>query len=144
MEKEIPIAVCYLNHQGDDRNKCVLNDSTLRIIKDGRLTTYPLESGLSFSFSRKKWMFPLIGGSILGCMSVLFIYNNLFHPWISLTAMVVSALAIYFGYEGSLFLVVRMGKVENIFPVKRRTDDFRMFIARVQKRIVELEQNTVS
>ncbi len=125
---DIPVAICYLLLDGDERNKCLLYHNEFRIIKDGREHIYPTDNGIGFEFTHKKWMFPFVVGWILMCASLLFIFRNQFNPWISLTALILSVFAIYVGWEGSDILHVRAGSVTHSFPVKKTTSNLKLFV----------------
>jgi len=126
------IAFCYLQSQGDERNKCLLFEQELKVIKDGRAHQFPLEDSIGFYFSRRKWMLPLIIGSILFCLSLLFIFRNLINPWISLTIIVLSLYSIYIGWEGSPVLEVRSGGVTNLVPIRRVSVNLKGFLRFVE------------
>ena len=136
-----PIAICYLFIDGDDNNKCLLFVDELRIIKDGREHIYPLNQEIDFHFTHKKWMFPLVSGWILLCASLLFIFRNLFNSWISLFILVSSVFAIYVGWEGSAILQVNAGSVIHSIPVKRVTNNLKLFVKFVQNYLATRDGN---
>lgn len=136
-----PIAICYLLIDGDERNKCLLYQDEFRIVKDGREHVYSTQSGINFHFTHKKWMFPFVIGWIVLCASLLFIFRNQFNPWISLTILISSVFAIYVGWEGSEMLNVNAGPVTHSFPVKKATNNLKLFVRFVQNYLSSQEND---
>lgn len=139
-----PIAICYLFVDGDDHNKCLLFADRLIIIKDGREHLYSLNDGFDFRFTHKKWMLPFVGGWILLCISLLFIFRNQFNPWVSLFILMSSVFAIYIGWEGSEMFQVNNGSVTHSFPVKRATNNLKLFGAFLKNYLKAMKDNNQS
>ena len=123
-----PIAICYLEIDGDEKNKCFLFENQIELIKDGRVHTYDLQRGIQFQFGHKKWMFPFVSGWVLFCLSLLFIFRALFNPWISLGLLILSVFSIYTGWEGSKVLLVSINPVIHTFPIKSISPNLRSFL----------------
>ena len=123
-----PIAVCYLGKEGDNKNRCLLYPDHLVISKDGRDHHYDLEQHLTFGFERRKWMLPLIFGSIGSAISLLLVFRYVFNPYVTITLLLFSILAIYFGFEGSEVMVVRSKGLTNIFPIIKRSSHLLEFV----------------
>ncbi len=136
---QTPIAICYLFTNGDEKNKCLLFKDEFRIVKDGREHVYPTDNGINFHFTHKKWMFPFVTGWIVFCASLLFIFRNQFNPWISLSILISSFFAIYVGWEGSEMLNINTGSVTHLFPVKKATNNLKLFVRFVQNYLSPLE-----
>ena len=123
-----PIAICYLFREGDDKNKCLLFDQELVVVKDGREHHYPLDAGINFLFTHKRWMFPFVSGWIGGCIALLFIFRNVTDPWLSLVVLMISVFGIYIGWEGSEVLQIGDGKTTHSFPIRKVSINLRSFI----------------
>ncbi|MDA0193769.1 MAG: hypothetical protein O2887_01110 [Bacteroidetes bacterium] len=129
------IAKCYLGKLNDDSNMCVLHQDRLVIIKNGRVTIFPLEEGLSFQVDHKKWMLPLISGGILGSLTLVAIFKSLYHPWYSLFSLLIASFLLFIGIDGSHVLIVKVDKVATNFPIASDSQDIRKFIAQVKELI---------
>ena len=122
------IAICYLEKDGDENNKCLLYENELKLIQDGREHQYPLDTKIDYEFAHKKWMFPFITGWILLCLSLLFIFRALLNPWLVLGVLIISIFSIYIGWEGSEVLTIRIGGQHHSIPVKSASPNLRAFL----------------
>lgn len=129
-------ATCYLKGNGDEKNVLKLDNRHFTIIKNGRSQHFDIHEIKSVHKSNKRLLLPLILGGILSPLALVAIYENLFSPFLLLSAFFTGIFLLYIGWAGSYTLVITMegNKDEFIFlrtipkQVLKFIDFFNLFL----------------
>lgn len=100
-------AIVYLLSEGDNKNKVLISDDQLLIIRKNKKQHLDLKMLSTLKSENKKMLFPLILGGIITPFAFLSYFVNLFHPWIHLLSIMSGLFLFYIGWIGkSAFSIV--------------------------------------
>lgn len=132
-------AFCYIGKQGDEKNKCLLSNKHLIIIRKGRPHYFPAENILDISFKQRRLLLPLVAGGIIVPFSLLLIFRNAFHTWPVLFLLFGGIFLLYFGYIGRLAITIQTIIKEYDVFVQEATPNLEAFINFANQHIKNLK-----
>ncbi|MDN5200490.1 DUF952 domain-containing protein [Fulvivirgaceae bacterium BMA10] len=133
-------AICYIYKEGDDKNKCLLTDSDLKVIYKAASFNFSLKDIQEIQFKNKRLMLPLIFGGLIATFSLIAIFKNLFNPWLSLSVFISGSLICYYGYMGTNVLIIKEQSLESDFMLKHVSINILAFV-KYAKKILLLDRN---
>ena len=99
-------AFVYLLSNGDEKNKILVSNELMLIIRGGNRKTFQLKEISSLRTENKKLLFPLILGGIITPFAFLSYFVNIFMPWFHLISILAGILLFYIGWAGRLALTI--------------------------------------
>lgn len=110
-------AFVYLLSDGDNKNKAIISDDQLLVIRKNQRQLFQFKSILSLKSETKKLLFPLILGGIITPFAFLSYFANFFLPWIHIVAILGGMFLFYNGWLGksSFTIVFRNGDELNYY-----------------------------
>lgn len=106
-DQEKTKAFVYLLSDADDKNKALISNEELLVIRKHKKHVFSLETISHIKTENKKLLFPLIAGGIITPFAFLSYFINLFLPWIHLVAVLLGMLLFYLGWNGKSVLTIR-------------------------------------
>jgi hypothetical protein len=100
------IAFVYLLSNGDDKNKVLVSNDLMLIIRKGGRKAIQLKEISGLRTENKKLLFPLILGGIITPFAFLSYFVNIFLPWFHLISVLLGMLLFYIGWAGRLSMTV--------------------------------------
>jgi len=115
-DQEKAIAIVYFLSENDEKNKLLISDQKLLVIRKNHKSIHALPKIASLKIEVKKYLFPLILGGIITPFAFLSYFVNIFHPWIHLLSVMLGMLLFYIGWTGkSAFTIVFKNTEEEIY-----------------------------
>ncbi len=99
-------AFVYLLSEGDDKNKAMISDDKLLVIRQSHKQSWDLNNIYILKPENKKLLFPLILGGIFTPFAFLSYFVNLFHPWFHLLSIMCGLYLFYYGWMGKSALTI--------------------------------------
>ena len=100
------LAICYIEKNKDEQNKCSLSNEHLYIKRKGKAYSFELEQVISLVFKQKRLLFPLVVGGIVGSLFLIAGFNFLINIWVAMIVGLAGMLVFYYGYVGSKTLTI--------------------------------------
>lgn len=123
-------AIVYLLAEGDTKNKVLISDDQLLVIRKNKKEYLALADLSLLKSESKKMLFPLILGGIITPFAFLSYFVNLFHPWIHLLSIMSGMFLFYYGWVGkSAFSIVFKNGDELNFYLPAISNNLQAFIA---------------
>ena len=106
-DQEKAKAFVYLLSEGDNKNKAIISDDQVLVIRKNQRQLFSFKSISSLKSEYKKLLFPLILGGIVAPFAFLSYFANFFLPWIHLVGILGGMFLFYTGWLGkSSFTIV--------------------------------------
>lgn len=123
------VAKCYLKRDNDENNVCLLTESTLVIRYKGKSDHYFIHWVKNIAFKRRIFLIPIVFGGISASLAGIGLFQYFLNPWIMLSILFTSALAIYYGIQGSMALVIITPIKEYDYFISHVSENLRAFSA---------------
>ncbi len=123
------LAQTYLSKQGDRGNSLLLSDQSLQVYYHNKGRAFGLEYVQYLALEHRKLWLPLIGGGILASLCFLALLKTFSMPYQLLTGAAVGLLGVWWGYMGTMALVVYEQRHHTDFLVRYPSDTLPVFIA---------------
>ena len=117
-EEERNIAICYLFHEGDEKNRCVLTTRKLMVVH--RKVEQIFSHGVikNIVIERKKLLLPLLAGGILIPLALLGMMNFNLDPLTGILLILAGSFLFFLGWNGSKVLTVYFDGQMISFPCR--------------------------
>ncbi len=102
-------AFVYLLAEGDEKNKMMISDDQLIVIRKGKRDIFPLDKITAIKPDNKKLLLPLILGGVIVPFAFLSFFANLFHPWFHLILILLGMYLFYEGWSGRVACTILLG-----------------------------------
>lgn len=122
------IAECYLRQDGDRQHKVYFDERALVVIYKGAIHRTLLKYRTKITIEHKKYIGLVISGGLTATFCLLMIWHNLYSPWPVLIALLVAALAFYYGWLGSWMLVITQNSNSLTFPIVDNAQNLQHFV----------------
>jgi hypothetical protein len=132
---EKKIAICYVLHENDERNKLELTDRRLIVVRKGRMTAFANENIRSLTINQRKLLIPIIISGILTPLILVGFFKGLFHPAIAVVFIIVGFFSFYMGWMGEKVITVNMTMGYQDFHVSIVSDNITGFLNYVNQYI---------
>lgn len=123
------IAVSGLEKEGDPQNRLLLTEQSLQIQYRGRSRAFSLEYLERIALEHRKLWLPLIGGGILASLCLLALLETFNMPYRLLAGAAIGILGVWWGYRGSMALVVYEQRHHTDFLLRDVAPSLAIFIA---------------
>ncbi len=123
------IARAYLLRQGDANNQVMLSENALQIKHRGKNRAFSLQYVQRLALEHRKLWLPLIGGAIVASLCLLALLHTFTMPYRLLTGAAIGLLGVWWGYRGSMALVVYEQRHHSDFLITRVEESLPVFIA---------------
>ncbi|EMR01584.1 hypothetical protein [Cesiribacter andamanensis] len=123
------IAYAYLSREGDHRNVLQLTEGALHIVYRGRNRAFSLAYIQQLALEHRKLWLPLIGGGILASLCLLALFQTFSMPFRLLSGVMAGLLLIWWGYRGSMALVVYEQRHHTDFLLPAQNKGLALFVA---------------
>ncbi len=133
---EAPIAVCYLHHTNDERNRCWLTERYLVVQKRGKKHVFKREILRSLAIEQRRDWLPLIAGGIAAPLSLLALLLNIYEPWVLICVFLPALLLLYLGWLPYAVLAVHDAVKPHDFRLPSVSPNLRAFVRFVNRMIV--------
>lgn len=100
------IAFVYLLKEGNRKNMCLVDSTTLILISGGKKKTFSLQEIRRLSFTHKLLLLPIVLGGSFGPFFFIALLSGHFPPIVSLLGFLASILFLYLGFSGRQALKV--------------------------------------
>lgn len=128
-DQEKALAKVYFLSENDEKNKLLVSDEKLLVVRKNQRKTYLLATLAKLKTEIKKYLLPLILGGIITPFAFLSYFINLFHPWIHLLSVLSGMLLFYIGWAGKhAFTVVYKNGDEDIYYLPTVSKNLLAFI----------------
>ncbi len=107
-------AIVYLLAEGDDRNRALISDEHLLVIRKNKKSLFRLQDIAKLTTGHKKMLFPLFLGGIMTPFGFLSYFTNFFHPVLHLLMILSSMFLFYLGWAGRDTLTILLKDGEEI------------------------------
>lgn len=130
-EGEAPrlIAYTFIQKQGDERNVLSLTENALHITYKGKHRAFSLAYLQEVALEHRKLWLPLIGGGILSSLCLLALLHTFSIPFRLLGGAAAGLLMMWWGYRGSMALVVYESRHHTDFLLNSAHQPLELFIA---------------
>ncbi len=123
------MARAYLIRQGDAENQAMLSENSLQIKHRGKSRAFSLQYVQRLALEHRKLWLPLIGGGIVASLCLLALLHTFTMPYRLLTGAAIGLLGVWWGYRGSMALVVYEQRHHSDFLIARTEASLPVFIA---------------
>lgn len=128
-DQEKAIAIVYFLSENDEKNKLLITDEKLLVIRKNHKSVHALSQIASLKIEVKKYLFPLILGGIFTPFAFLSYFVNFFHPWFHLLSVLLGMLLFYIGWTGkSAFTIVFKNTYEEFYYLPSVSKNLLAFI----------------
>ncbi len=147
---ESNIAKCYIQYDGDERNKCEFTNRRLRVVFKNRKSEFPIENLISLSINQRKLLIPIILSGILTPLISVGFFKGLFHPLVALIFIIGGVFIFYIGWLGEKALTVNLINSHRDFSIEVVSHNLNEFInffnqylqkEPIEKRVLYMEFN---
>lgn len=128
-------ALCYIGKKGDEKNKCLLTNKYLIVIRRGRPHYFPVENIHNISLNQRILLLPLISGGIIVPLCLLLIFRNAFHAWPILFLLFGGIFLLYLGFSGQWAITVQTHIKEYDVFINEVSPNLRAFLKFIQNHI---------
>ena len=130
------IAICYIEKDKDEQNKCSLSNEYLYITRKGKSYSFELDQVSSLVFKQKRLLFPLIVGGIVGSLFLIAGFNFLINIWVAMIVGLAGMLVFYYGWVGSKTLTITAKIKEYDIFINGATPPLEGFVAMVNDHFI--------
>ncbi len=123
------IAVSALEKEGDSQNRALLTEQSLHLYFRGKGRAFSLEYLQRLALEHRKLWFPLIGGGILASLCLLTLLHTFTIPYRLLAGATLGVLGMWWGYRGSMALVVYEANHHTDFLLREVAQNLPIFLA---------------
>lgn len=123
------LAQTYLTKQGDSANRLLLTPQALQVYYRARGRAFSLEYIQHLALEHRKLWLPLIGGGILASLCFLALLHTFNMPYRLLAGGALGLLGVWWGYRGSMALVVYEQRHHTDFLIGHPAEGLPVFIA---------------
>lgn len=123
------IAYAYMAKEGDRRNVLQLTENALHITYRGKNRAFSLAYVQQLSLEHRKLWLPLIAGGIMSSLSLLALLHTFTMPFRLLAIALAGLVLMWWGYRGSMALVVYEQRHHNDFLLASPGPSLQLFIA---------------
>lgn len=122
------IAKCYIKKEDDDANMLYFDTRMLVMRFGGVSHRFSLSSKIALAITHKKLIVPILFGGLVGCFTLISIWQNLFLPILILLLFLAAMGAFYYGWMGNFFLEITQFKTTINFPITKNSQNLQQFI----------------
>lgn len=122
------IAKCYIKKEDDDANMLYFDTRMLVMRSGGVSHRFALSAKITLTITHKKLMLPILFGGLVGCFTLISIWQNLFLPILILLLFLAAMGAFYYGWMGNFFLEITQFKTTINFPILKNPQNIQQFI----------------
>lgn len=123
------LAKCYIKEENDDRNYCLLTESTLLIKHKGKMETFFIHWVKDIVFQKRIFLIPIVFGGIAAALAGVGLFQYYLNPWFMLALLFCSSLVIYYGIQGSMSMTIVTPIKEYDFFISSVSDNLKAFAA---------------
>ncbi|AHM59988.1 hypothetical protein D770_08625 [Flammeovirgaceae bacterium 311] len=123
------IARTPLVREGDAANQALLSEHALQIKHRGKSRAFSLQYVERLSLEHRKLWLPLIGGAIVASLCLLALLHTFTMPYRLLSGAAIGLLGVWWGYRGSMALVVYEQRNHTDFLLSRVAQPVPVFLA---------------
>ena len=137
-------AFVYLLSDGDTKNKAIISEDELLVIRKNQKQLFSFKSISSLKIETKKLLFPLILGGIITPFAFLSYFANFFLPWVHLVAILGGMFLYYIGWFGKLsFTIIFKNGDELNYYLPAISNNLQAFIHFVNTLLVDTSDSEV-
>lgn len=123
------LAQTYLGKEGDNANRLLLTPQALQVYYRAKGRAFSLEYIQYLALEHRKLWLPLIGGGILASLCFLALLHTFNMPYRLLAGGALGLLGVWWGYRGSMALVVHEQRHHTDFLIRHPAAALPVFIA---------------
>ena len=125
---EKPIARCYINEDGDERNACFITSQRFIIRRRNKLHEFPLNHLITINVRQKKMLFPIVFGGIIFSLSAVALSTSYYDPYLTLFGILLGLALLYWGFTGMKALSVLEQRAETNFFLTSHSHSLEAFL----------------
>lgn len=125
---------------GDSNNRMLLRERSLQVYYRGKGRAFALEYVQQLALEHRKLWLPLIGGGILASLCLLALLKTYNIPYRLLAGAAIGLLSCWWGYRGSMALVVYEQRHHTDFLIPAPAQSLQVFVAFANRLIRQYPQ----
>lgn len=128
-QSNLLIAQAPLGEKSDGNNRILLTERSLQVYYRGKSRAFGLEYVQRLNIEHRKLWLPLLGGGILASLCLLALLQTFTIPYRLMAGIAVGLFGFWWGYRGSLALVVYEQRHHTDFLLPKLTEPLSVFVA---------------